>query len=786
MKAGLICGLAKLRRKKIPNLLLGICILITAALLVNALILLKELNSIFDRTYEEMTGTHMCCLWSNEMIPPDIVRQYMNEWGDDLVYQITENTKTIEYIEKDGMKLSNGIVLELPETLNSDMLSPKILDTENLEMPRQNEIWITAKMANILNLKVGDNVFLKLADKSVEVKVVKITADTVFGGSTTNIYRMWCGYGQLSDFPLATNNVVSYLEVRFNEYSRQAEQNFIRDAEKYFDMPIADTVYTYDRIRSGYIAPYQMVGAVLCLVSVVLSVTIIVLTLFLITSDIDEDIRNIGIYKSLGMTGVQIAGVYLVCYGMIGFAGAALGSVIGGLLNKGIISSILRNIGIYAVPFTQVGGYRFLVWFVVLTAVMMICFCAVFRVQGLNASHAIRRGTWQAKERDMKEPKDIHYNSRGSFELYYAVRGIWNKKTRYAYIAGVSLIIGCLTVICMGCLNAVRNIDKEPEIWGFIKDDIYVTSLEDTPVSGIIDELEKDRRVNYTYGANKVYSKYKPDNSETWQSITTEVYELPWNDEIKDRTMYGRRPQKEDEIGVGLTLAEEYGLEIGEKIELAVNGEKKEYEITGIFQTLSNYGNIIRMVTNDLDQFVKSDGKYGDYMLVLSAGTDKWEYAEELNEKYAGKFSFIASKSNGENIAGLLAPAVGTVLTILLGISVLITVNLTFLLIRREQKLIGLLKAIGMTSWQILKIYLWRNCLSALVGNSLGLIMGMFIIPHLLTPYAKLLGLAEFTFANSVMGTAKSFVLLPACMFIGTCAIVKMINKISVKQLVSE
>ncbi|MDE7284405.1 MAG: ABC transporter permease, partial [Lachnospiraceae bacterium] len=481
-----------------------------------------------------------------------------------------------------------------------------------------------------------------------------------------------------------------------------------------------------------------------------------------------------------------ISGVYLVCYGVIGFAGASLGSVIGGLLNKSIISGILRNIGIYAVPFTQTNGYRFLVWIAVLSAVLMICFCAIFRVQGLNASHAIRRGTWQTKERDMKEPKDIHYNGRGSFELYYAVRGIWNKKTRYAYIAGVSLIIGCLTVICMGCLNAVRNIDKEPEIWGFIKDDIYVTSLEDTPVSSIIDELEKDRRVNYTYGANKVYVKYKPDNSETWQSITTEVYELPWNDEIKDKSMYGRRPQKEDEIGVGLTLAEEYGLEIGEKIELMVNGEKKEYEISGIFQTLSNYGNIIRMVTNDLDQFVKSDGKYGDYMLVLSAGTDKWEYAEELNEKYAGKFSFIASKSNGENIAGLLTPAVGTVLTILLSISVLITVNLTFLLIRREQKLIGLLKAIGMTSWQILKIYLWRNCLSALVGNSLGLILGMFIIPHLLTPYAKLLGLAEFPFANSVMGTAKSFVLLPACMFIGTCAIVKMINKISVKQLVSE
>lgn len=781
-----MCALAKLRRKKVPNLFLGICILITAALLVNAFILLKELNTIFDRAYEEMDGPQMCCLWGNEMIPPDIVRQYLDGQREEFSYQITENTKTIDYIEKDGVKLSNGILLELPKAMDNDMLSPKILDKRLAEAPGKNEVWITTKMANILHLEAGDDIVLQLADKSVSVKVVKIVADPVFGGSSTNVYRMWCGYGQLSALPLAENNVVSYLEVRFKEYSRQTEQDFIRDAEEYFKMPLGDTLYTYDRIKGGYTAPYQIVGAVLCLVSVVLAGTIIALTLFLIKSDMDEDIRNIGIYKSLGMTGTQITGVYLVCYGMIGFAGAALGSVLGGWLNKGIITKILGDIGIYAVSFAGTGGYQLLAGVIVLAAVVMICFCAIFKVRRLNASHAIRTGSWQTKEQGRKEPKSTYYQGRASFELYYAVRGIQNKKLRYAYIAGVSLILGCLMIICLGCLNAVGNIDQEPEVWGFIKTDIYVTSVEDTPVSDIIGELEDDPRVDYTYGASKVSAQYKPDHRETWQSITTEVYELPWNDAVKDRSLYGRRPLKENEIGVGLALAREYDLEVGEKIELVVNGEKKTYEITGIFQTLSNYGNIMRMVTNDLDQFVGADGAYGDYMLVLSNGTDKWGYAKELTEKYDGKFSFIASKSNGENITSLLTPAVGTILTILLVITILITMNLTFLLIRQEQRLIGLLKAIGMTSWQILKIYSWRNCLSALAGNSLGLVLGIFVIPDLLTPYTRLLGVAEFPFANSLTGTVLSFVLLPACMFLGTCAIVKTINTVSVKQLVSE
>ena len=149
MKTIFICGLAKLRRKKVPSLLLGICIMLTAALFVNAFILLKDLNTVFDRAYEGMEGPQMCCLWSRGMVNADSVRQYLEDSAEKMEYQITEQTKTIEYIEKDGVKLSNGILLELPETLGREMLSPKIMDETGIEMPQKGEIWITPKIANI-------------------------------------------------------------------------------------------------------------------------------------------------------------------------------------------------------------------------------------------------------------------------------------------------------------------------------------------------------------------------------------------------------------------------------------------------------------------------------------------------------------------------------------------------------------------------------------------------------------------------------------------------------------
>lgn len=133
-----------------------------------------------------------------------------------------------------------------------------------------------------------------------------------------------------------------------------------------------------------------------------------------------------------------------------------------------------------------------------------------------------------------------------------------------------------------------------------------------------------------------------------------------------------------------------------------------------------------------------------------------------------------------------LAPAVGTVLAVLLIILVLVTTNLTFLLVRRDQRLIGLLKAAGMTSRQILKIYLWRNCLSAVTGNILGLALGTFLVPGLLSPYTKQFGLTEFPFASSLADAGAVGIILPACIFLGTYVAVRTINRISVKELMSE
>lgn len=768
-----------------PSLFLGICVALTAALLVNACVLSKELNRVFDRAYEGMRGAQLCCLWSNEMFSPDFIREYLEHAPEAFAYQITENTKTIEYIEKDGIKLSNGILLELPEKIERDMLSPKMPDASQPDLPGEGEIWITTKLADILKLKAGDEFFLQFSNESVRVKVAKVVIDPVFGSSGTNVYRMWCGYGRLADFPAAENNAVSYLEIRFDEYTHLAEQNFIRDAEAYFNMPLGDVFYTYDRIKGGYMSVYRMVGAVLCFVSIVLVMTVAALTLFLIKSDMEEDVRSIGLYKALGMTGGQIIGGYLAGYGTIAWAGAAFGSILGGLFSKRIIAGILRNIGIYTVSFTKITGYRLLVWISVLSAVLLLCFCSVFKIYRLNASHAIRRGAWRTEEK-RKARKNPCYDVMRSFAFYYAVRGMQDKKPRYIYIAGVSLILSSLTVICMGCLNAVGNIDRDPEAWGFTRTDIYVTSLEETPVSEIIDELEKEPEIDYTYGANKVYVTYKPGTQDTYESIMTELYELPWHEKIKDSSLYGRRPVKENEVGVGLGLVQQYGFEVGEKIELLVNGEKGAYEVTEIFQTLSNYGNVLRMVTDDLDGFVKADGNYGDYMLVLGSGVDKWEYAQALTEKYDGKFAFIASKSNGEHFMGVLVPAVGMILMVLIVVLVLVTMNLTFLLVRREQNQIGLLKAVGMTSWQILKIYVYRNCLSSAAGSCFGIAAGTFLLPYLLTPYAKLLGLTRFPFADSPAGTLTGLILPPVCMLLGTGIMIKTISAISVKRLVNE
>ena len=62
-------------------------------------------------------------------------------------------------------------------------------------------------------------------------------------------------------------------------------------------MPLGDTVYTYGQIKGGYTSIYQMAGAVMCLVSLILSAMVVLLSLFLVKSDMDEEVRYIGVCK---------------------------------------------------------------------------------------------------------------------------------------------------------------------------------------------------------------------------------------------------------------------------------------------------------------------------------------------------------------------------------------------------------------------------------------------------------------------------------------------------------
>ncbi len=98
MKAIFLCGFAKLRRKKVQNLLLGICIIIMAVTLLNAFILLGKLGIVFEQAYESMGGPQMCALWSNSTLSPELVQQYMEASPEKPEYLITNKAKILDYI----------------------------------------------------------------------------------------------------------------------------------------------------------------------------------------------------------------------------------------------------------------------------------------------------------------------------------------------------------------------------------------------------------------------------------------------------------------------------------------------------------------------------------------------------------------------------------------------------------------------------------------------------------------------------------------------------------------
>lgn len=604
-------------------------------------------------------------------------------------------------------------------------------DEEKSFTLKKGEIAIPAKEASPNKIKTGDKITLKMGDKSVEFKVKVITKDAFLGSSASMlaVSRFIISKEDFSQL-LDDGNIVNYTYyVKTKDVT--AVKKFI-NKNKY-------SVYvglSREEVKLTHYFDVIIAYAIMGVGLVIILIAFLVLR-FTITFTIQDDYRQIGIMKAIGLKNRKIRGIYMIKY----FAITTIGSLIGLALSFPISDLLLKEVRKNII----MENSRNLWWVNVIACVAVVlivsghCYICTGKLKKFSAIEAIQNGG-AVERHNSKFKMKLNMHKHMSTTSFLSLNDIFSNLRRYMVIiltfaVGISLVITPANIFKTMSGDAIITMADIPVEDFYLSTD-YITSpkyyMDKDKFRKEIEKIEEDYK---EYGidislypllsfAGSVYADDE-DDSISLSSLKINVgYDM-----TKFSYKEGKAPEKKDEVAVAQKTAEELKIKVGDKIHIVIGEDKKVYTVTAIYSSISNGGTGIRFSSKaDLDyNYINGVG--------MLTGVNHSDYSNaELIQKMKDKHSDYKVYSNtkyAKELFGDMSTIINKMKNMIFILIILINAFIALLMaksfIAKETKEIAMLKNLGYKDVSIRKWQMFRLVLSMVIGIFLGIALSLLL-----------------------------------------------------------
>lgn len=304
-----------------------------------------------------------------------------------------------------------------------------------------------------------------------------------------------------------------------------------------------------------------------------------------------------------------------------------------------------------------------------------------------------------------------------------------------------ALMIGVAMIIVVWAITGSFKGDLDEWLKGYIGGDLYVTSS--VPMRG--DVLKRLQLVDGVAAVTPVryfeLDWLPPDGEKeritamgidpaSYTKVTSFVFSKSETDPQKALNDLAMG----DSVFISSVISEKYDIKVGKPITLVTRTGAKDFEVAGIVVDFYNQGLVIDMNWADMTRYFRQ--KYANtYLIKVEPGVSIDLTRQQIDDKY-GKRDHLVIESNQAilgRISTLLQQAFSlfdilAIIAILVGF-LGITNTTTMNVIERTQE-IGMLRGVGMTQGQILKMILAEAGIMGMIGGIIGLLFGV-ILSHI-------------------------------------------------------
>lgn len=775
------------KRNKLQNILVGMVVAVCALIMSTGFATFGGMFSSFDSMYNNQNAADIMMILDESLY--DSTEEY-NWWkNNEDVSEISELIPCTDNrsITHEGEKLSSYsdsvfFAVKYPDSKLDRLI---VIEGAETECPGADEVWIPTSYAKSYDIAIDDIIEVPAGDDNVNLKVTGIVVDPYYSSGFIYPYRFWTNENTYDK--LVTGDGYSLISVKVKDGSKI---DFVwKEYTEHLDNYFVGTMLDINSVRFAYL----IMTGIICGVLLVFSIFILVITLYVVTNALSvsilSDYTTIGILKAFGFTSKQVRNAYVKLYGSICTVSIIIGVIVSLFLSKLMLYIFGKSMGVSSNGTAIIIPYMIFT-FVILFAISVgiINGCAN-QAKKVSAVQAIKFGAPpKSVEKKRVTPKIVY--SFKSVTTIYAIKQMLTNPRQVFFMLISSFVTVVVVVFSVNVFTSIQNMDKDMSVWGMDKSDVRVELNNGYyEENQIIDEILVDERVDKA----SAVMEYFPVSIEAVGDIASTVlvgniYEKSLDD-MGLENIEGCNPSESDEISLGVNTAKKYGVSIGEKFSLVINGKKLEFIITGIFQTASNTGNGYRLTAEGYNRCGINFQSYL-YAVILKDNSIKTNFINDYSKKYKDELTIEDSNTIVGGSISSITTSVGLGVFVMSALFIIILMiiiaNVVTLYVQYEKRNYGILKVCGMTPFQLHFSLVKQMWIILLLSMIIGIPAAIKGTPVLMSLIMSNMGMVRYPIATNILLTLEAMVILFVAISVVFWNSTARILKINARELISE
>ncbi|MGE7881500.1 FtsX-like permease family protein [Bacillus sp. NPDC094077] len=644
-------------------------------------------------------------------------------------------------------------------------LNNKVIDISN------GEIGVPIYYMQKYNLHIGDKIWIVKNNVELEFTISTFVRDVQMNPSIVSSKRFIISDEDLERVKRNFGESEYLIEFQLTDLNKINE---FEDLYESSNLPQKGPSITHSLFKTLNSLTDGIIAAVLMIISALLMLIAILCIRFTIITSMEEDNREIGVMKAIGIQNKDIQKLYVTKYVVISASGCICGYILSLFVTKIFTSNIVLYMGAadksilhYVVPL--------IVTTLLFLAVILFCRIILRNFRRITAIDALRSRDKLGK-RKIRRSFSLYQTNIPNVNIFIGIQDVAKRFKLYRILSVVLIIAVFMIVVPVNFLYTIQS-SHFVNYMGTGKSDIRIDLQQSENIEKRFNDV-----ISYIRNDDEI-EKYAAFVTSTFKMMNDDGTHGNLNVEVGDFTKFpldyvqGIPPENENEIALSYMNANELKKNVGDEVVLFVEGKEKTLTISGIYQDVTNGGKTAKACfsynkENTLWYVVNVDIKP-----TVNLQEKVKEYKQSFNSAKITDTDDYLSQTLGETIKQLRLVTQAAIL-IAIAISILITAMFFKMLLAKDASQILIMKSIGFSYKNIRIQYVTRVIAIVLIGILTGTFMAATFGETLVSWLGSFMGAAHIKFA---VNPIVSYVVCPAILFIAV-VITTIFSSFTVKQ----